>query len=171
MREAYDLLLKDDFPSWLYQVKMGATTVWEHWDGMKPDGTMWSPDMNSFNHYAYGAVGDWLYRVVLGMEIDEKDPGYHHAMISPQTGDAFDFAEGSYESVYGTLKVRWEKGENADSRRLYITVPHNAAATIRLEKGAEQIEAEGLAFEKEQGIYTAHCGSGEWKIGYRKTAL
>lgn len=171
VREAYDLLLKDDFPSWLYQVKMGATTVWEHWDGMKPDGTMWSPDMNSFNHYAYGAVGDWLYRVVLGMEIDEKDPGYHHAMISPQTGDAFDFAEGSYESVYGTLKVRWEKGENADSRRLYITVPHNAAATIRLEKGAEQIEAEGLAFEKEQGIYTAHCGSGEWKIGYRKTAL
>ena len=56
-----DLLLKEDYPSWLYQVKMGATTIWEHWDGIKPDGSMWSPDMNSFNHYAYGAIADWLY--------------------------------------------------------------------------------------------------------------
>ena len=56
----------------LYQVKMGATTVWEHWDGIKPDGTMWSPDMNSFNHYAYGAIGEWMVRVAAGIEIDEK---------------------------------------------------------------------------------------------------
>ena len=167
-KEAYELLLKEDFPSWLYQVKMGATTVWEHWDGMKPDGTMWSPDMNSFNHYAYGAVGDWLYRVVLGMEIDEKDPGYHHSIISPQTGDAFDFAEGTYESIYGSLKVRWEKAEGGEARRLRITVPHNTAAEIRLEKGAEQIRAEGLRFEAKGGVLTAKCGSGEWEITYRK---
>ncbi|MDE7045660.1 MAG: alpha-L-rhamnosidase, partial [Acetatifactor sp.] len=167
-KEAYELLLKEDFPSWLYQVKMGATTVWEHWDGMKPDGTMWSPDMNSFNHYAYGAVGDWLYRVVLGMEIDEKDPGYHHSIISPQTGDAFDFAEGTYESIYGSLKVRWEKAEGGEARRLRITVPHNTAAEIRLEKGAEQIRAEGLRFEAKGGVFTAKCGSGEWEIIYRK---
>lgn len=166
--EAYELLLKEDFPSWLYQVKMGATTVWEHWDGMKPDGTMWSPDMNSFNHYAYGAVGDWLYRVVLGMEIDEEDPGYHHAVISPQTGEAFDYAEGTYESVYGTLKVRWQKGDNGNTRRLQITIPHNTTAQIRLEKGAGQIRADGLAFEIERGIYTARCGSGEWVIDYQK---
>ncbi|MCI8286211.1 MAG: family 78 glycoside hydrolase catalytic domain [Lachnospiraceae bacterium] len=169
VKEAYDLLLKEDFPSWLYQVKMGATTVWEHWDGMKPDGTMWSPDMNSFNHYAYGAVGDWLYRVVLGMEIDEKDPGYHHSIISPQTGDAFDFAEGSYESVYGVLKVRWEKGEAEDVRRLQITIPHNTTAEIRLEKGAEEIRTEGLDFALKEGIFTAQCGSGEWEIVYRKS--
>ncbi|MDD3338672.1 MAG: family 78 glycoside hydrolase catalytic domain [Lachnospiraceae bacterium] len=75
LKEAYELLLKDDFPSWLYQVKMGATTVWEHWDGIKPDGTMWSPGMNSFNHYAYGAVGEWLYRVASGIEADEANPG------------------------------------------------------------------------------------------------
>ena len=148
---------------------MGATTVWEHWDGMKPDGTMWSPDMNSFNHYAYGAVGDWLYRVVLGMEIDEKDPGYHHSIISPQTGDAFDFAEGSYESVYGTLKVRWEKGETEDIRRLWITVPHNTTGEIRLEKGAGEIRADGLEFALKEGIPTARCGSGEWEIVYRKS--
>ena len=72
VKEAYDLLLKDDFPSWLYQVKMGATTVWEHWDGLKPDGTMWSADKNSFNHYAYGSIGEWLVRVMAGLEVDEK---------------------------------------------------------------------------------------------------
>lgn len=59
---AYKLLLQTDYPSWLYQVTKGATTIWEHWDGIKPDGSFWSPDMNSFNHYAYGSIGDWLYR-------------------------------------------------------------------------------------------------------------
>lgn len=166
--EAYGLLLKEDFPSWLYQIKMGATTVWEHWDGLKPDGTMWSPDMNSFNHYAYGAVGDWLYRVVLGMEIDEKDPGYHHSIISPKTGDALDYAEGSYESVYGTLRVRWEKGERTDLRKLEITIPHNTTAEIRLEEGACDIRAGELTFTPENGEMTAHCGSGRWEILYRK---
>lgn len=170
VKEAYELLLREDFPSWLYQVKMGATTVWEHWDGMKPDGTMWSPDMNSFNHYAYGAVGDWLYRVVLGMEPDERDPGYHHSIISPQTGDAFDFAEGAYESVYGTLKVRWEKGkEDKSVRRLQITIPHNTTAEIRLEKGACRVRAEGLEFVPEEGTLIAHCGSGQWEVSYLRS--
>lgn len=170
VKEAYELLLREDFPSWLYQVKMGATTVWEHWDGMKPDGTMWSPDMNSFNHYAYGAVGDWLYRVVLGMEPDERDPGYHHSVISPQTGEAFDFAEGAYESVYGTLKVRWEKGkEDKNIRRLQITIPHNTTAEIRLEKGACQVRAEGLEFVPEEGTLIAHCGSGQWEVSYLRS--
>ena len=169
VEEAYELLLKEDFPSWLYQVKMGATTVWEHWDGLKPDGTMWSPDMNSFNHYAYGAVGDWLYRVVLGMEVDEKDPGYHHSIINPRTGEAFDFAEGAYGSVYGTLKVRWEKGkEDKNDRRLQVTIPHNTTAEIRLEKGAGQVRAKGLEFISKDGILTARCGSGQWEIRYRR---
>ena len=169
VKEAYDLLLKEDFPSWLYQVKMGATTIWEHWDGLKPDGTMWSADMNSFNHYAYGAVGDWLYRVVLGMETDEREPGYRHSIISPQTGDAFDFAEGACESMYGMLKVRWEKGEgDKDVRRLLITVPHNTTAEIRLEKGACQVRSEGLEFASEDGIFIARCGSGQWEVSYRR---
>ena len=167
--EAYKLLLKEDFPSWLYQVKAGATTVWEHWDGLKPDGTMWSPDMNSFNHYAYGAVGDWLYRVVLGLEVDEKDPGYHHSIISPQTGEAFDYAQGTYESVYGPIKIRWEKGEKAHIRKLSVTIPHNTTSDIRLEKGAKVLQAEGLTFEEaEDGICTARCGSGDWEIIYEK---
>lgn len=165
-REAYELLLKEDFPSWLYQVKMGATTVWEHWDGKKPDGSMWSKDMNSFNHYAYGAVGDWLYRVALGLEADEREPGYRHVLLQPQTGEAFSYAEGSYESVYGTLAVRWERIE--DSIRLEFQIPANTHATVRLEPGAEKPEAEGLRFEARDGRLTAECGSGSWSVTYRR---
>ncbi len=166
VEEAYRLLLQEDFPSWLYQVKMGATTVWEHWDGLKPDGTMWSPDMNSFNHYAYGAVGDWLYRVVLGIQADEQAPGYRHSIISPRTGEAFDFAEGSYESVYGRLAVRWERQDGRIV--LQVTVPPNTTADIRLEPEACEAEAEGLVFVRRDGRMTAECGSGSWEVRYAK---
>lgn len=168
VKEAYKLLQQEDFPSWLYQVKKGATTVWEHWDGLKPDGTMWSADMNSFNHYAYGAVGDWLYRVVLGMEVDEKDPGYHHSIISPQTGEDFAYAEGTFESAYGPLKVRWDKGAEENERLLKVTIPHNTTAELRLEKGAKILQAGGLCFTETAGIWAAHAGSGTWTIAYSR---
>ena len=138
-KEAYELLLKDDFPSWLYQVKMGATTIWEHWDGIKPDGTMWSPDMNSFNHYAYGAIGEWLYRVVAGIEIDEEKPGYKHIIINPHVGGGLDYVRASYKSIYGPINVEWRvEGSNI---RLNVNIPHNTSATIALngEKYAEDV--------------------------------
>ncbi len=163
-KEAYQLLLKEDFPSWLYQVKMGATTVWEHWDGIKPDGTMWSSDMNSFNHYAYGAVGDWLYRVVLGIEADEHKPGFQHIRIQPQTDKAISYAEGAYQSIYGEIAVRWEK-ENGRTK-LTVHIPVNTRATILLEQGAEDICAEEICFEKKNGKYQAECGSGDWMVEY-----
>lgn len=120
--------------------------------------------MNSFNHYAYGAVGEWLYRVVLGIEADEADPGYHHTIISPQTGDRLDFARGAYESIYGPIRVSWDKEE--DGRRLSVTIPHNTTATIRLEAGAREVSVEGLVFEEKTGRMEAHCGSGDWEISY-----
>ena len=163
--EAYALLLKEDFPSWLYEVKAGATTIWEHWDGLKPDGTMWSPDMNSFNHYAYGAIGEWLYRVVAGLEIDEECPGYKHAVISPMTGGSLDYAQGSYESVYGTVASRWER--QGDRITLTVQVPVNAEASIILEDGAEAVES-GLPFKRNnEGRWTARIGSGHWQVSYR----
>lgn len=164
VKEAYDLLLKEDFPSWLYQVKMGATTVWEHWDGKKPDGTMWSPDMNSFNHYAYGAVGDWLYRVVLGIEADEKEPGYRHVMVAPQTGEAFRYAQGTLKSVYGEIAVHWEKVDGVTKLQMHI--PVNTRATIVLEKGAGEVRAQELEFVEKEGQYMAECGSGDWSVEY-----
>lgn len=165
--EAYRLLLQEDFPSWLYQVKMGATTVWEHWDGKKPDGTMWSPDMNSFNHYAYGAVGDWLYRVVLGIEVDENDPGYHHILIHPVTGTDFQWAQGCYHSLYGDISVRWEK-LSGNRYAVRVEIPHNTTAAFQLEKQAEIEQADGVEFQDENGIQTANFGSGVWNIIYKK---
>lgn len=161
--EAYDLLLREEFPSWLYQVKAGATTIWEHWDGLKPDGTMWSPDMNSFNHYAYGAIGEWLYRVVAGLEIDETKPGYRHALIAPKTGKRLEYAEGSYESVYGTVSCCWQK--MGKTVWMVVSVPFNTTATVTLEKGAEK--PAGLDFRMNMdGLYAAKVGSGSYKISY-----
>lgn len=170
INEAYQLLLKEDFPSWLYQIKMGATTIWEHWDGLKPDGTMWSPDMNSFNHYAYGAVGEWLYRVVLGLEADEADPGYHHSIFCPQPGNAFDFAEGTYESVYGRISVRWERNrtDKQEEILLQITVPCNTTATLCLEEGAQVLEGDTPQIKEKDGRILIDCGSGTWKVRYAR---
>ncbi len=83
---AYTLLLQETYPSWLYPVKMGATTIWERWDGMKPDSTFQTPTMNSFNHYAYGAIGDWMYRVMVGIDTEEDRPGYKRSPSGPISG-------------------------------------------------------------------------------------
>ncbi len=164
LEEAYGLLLKDDFPSWLYQVKMGATTVWEHWDGIKPDGTMWSPDMNSFNHYAYGAVGEWLYRVVAGLEIDDDQPGYKNAIIKPHAGGGLTYAKGSYESIYGTVVSQWHLENNIVT--LTVTIPANTTADIRPYGAREIIDDGGLAFQGTEGDFSAHTGSGTYHIRY-----
>lgn len=127
---AYKLLLQTDYPSWLYQVTKGATTVWEHWDGLKTDGSFWSADMNSFNHYAYGAIGDWMYRVVAGLDTDEGKPGYKHAVIKPQPGGQLQFACAELESMYGVIKSAWQI--EADKMRVNIVIPHNTTATVTL---------------------------------------
>ena len=164
-KEAYDLLLKEDFPSWLYQVKAGATTIWEHWDGLKPDGSMWSPDMNSFNHYAYGAIGEWLYRAAAGLEIDEAKPGYRHAVIAPLTGGNLTWAQGEYDSVYGPVSSHWTR-ENGKIT-LTARVPVNASASIILEHGAENPEGELRFTRNGQGQWQAETGSGTWTVTYQ----
>ncbi len=83
---AFRLLLQDTYPSWLYPVKMGATTIWERWDGIRPDSTFETPSMNSFNHYAYGAIGDWMYRVIAGLDTYADGPGYKHILVMPHPG-------------------------------------------------------------------------------------
>ena len=126
-KKAYDLLLREEYPSWLYSVTQGATTIWEHWDGIKPDGSMWSADMNSFNHYAYGAVGDWMYGNMAGINTDDNTPGFKHIIFKPETDDRIDFVEASIETAYGTVKSEWKK---ADGKIRYtFTVPAGAVAT------------------------------------------
>ena len=125
---AYALLMREEYPSWLYQVRKGATTVWEHWDGLKPDGTMWSADMNSFNHYAYGSIGEWMHSAVAGISADESEPGYKRIAFKPRPGGGLTRAKASLESPYGRASIEWriQGGEIA----IELTVPHNARATF-----------------------------------------
>lgn len=159
---AYELLLKEDYPSWLYQVTMGATTIWEHWDGIKKDGSMWGRD-NSFNHYAYGAIGEWLYRAVVGIEADPEHPGYKHIIFRPQTGGGLSMATGSYESVYGKIGCTWRKVDN--KVKLEIQVPVNTTATVILEQGAVPCEKK-KDYSYLNGNYMMQTGSGNHHISY-----
>ena len=89
-------------------MKQGATTIWERWDGQKPDGTFQDVGMNSFNHYAYGAIGDWMYRVMAGLDIDEAAPGYKHILVQPQPGGGFTSARAELMTQYGSALSGWK---------------------------------------------------------------
>jgi alpha-L-rhamnosidase len=128
--EAYLLLNRTEYPSWLYPVTKGATTIWERWDGIKPDGSFQDAGMNSYNHYAYGAIGDWMYRVVAGIQIDQMQPGYKHIAIQPHPGGGLSSAKASLQSMYGRIAAGWEIAEG--KLTLKIEVPANTTATVRL---------------------------------------
>ncbi len=125
---AYDLLLRREYPSWLYPVTKGATTIWEHWDGQMENGDFWSSDMNSFNHYAYGAVADWVYTVAAGIQTVEEKPGYAAVRIAPQPDKRLDWLEASVETRHGLVRSRWEK--QRDMWRYEIETPVEAEVVI-----------------------------------------
>lgn len=128
--EAYALLNRETFPSWLYPVKRGATTIWERWDGLKPDGSFEDAAMNSFNHYAYGAVGEWMYTVIGGINIDPDEPGYKHILIHPQPGGGLSRAAASHATPYGKVTSRWQLARG--QLELAVVIPPNTTATIVL---------------------------------------
>lgn len=116
---AYELLLREEYPSWLYSVTKGATTVWEHWDGIMENGEFWSSDMNSFNHYAYGAVIDWVYEKAAG--IQPAQPGFQKVTVAPMPTDQLDWLEVSLDTAYGKIISKWC---HAEGRIRYdITLP------------------------------------------------
>ncbi len=139
--EAYMLLNRKEYPSWLYPVTKGATTIWERWDGIKPDGTFQSPSMNSFNHYAYGAIGDWMYRVVAGIELDESAPGYKHIFLQPHPGGGLTHASASVDSMYGRVTSGWAIA--GGKLTVTIEVPANTTATVRLPNAKLEEVSEG----------------------------
>ncbi|MFY9154208.1 MAG: family 78 glycoside hydrolase catalytic domain [Prolixibacteraceae bacterium] len=127
---AFMLVNRKDYPSWLYPVTQGATTIWERWDGQKPDGTFQDVGMNSFNHYAYGAIGEWLYQYVAGINIDPKSPGYKHMILEPHSGGGLTQADAEFISLYGKIKSAWKLEGNDFVYE--ATVPANTTATIKL---------------------------------------
>lgn len=142
VKEAYDLLFAEKNPSWLFSVNMGATTMWEHYDGINEDGKFWSKDMNSFNHYAYGAVYDWIFYNAVGIRpIKEK---YQEIIIKPLIDKRLGFVKGSYKLDEGEISVYWYLNE--DNLTYEIAIPKGVIANIEL--------VDGRKFKVENGKYT-----------------
>jgi alpha-L-rhamnosidase len=171
--EAYMLLNREEYPSWLYPVKQGATTIWERWDGQKPDGTFQDASMNSFNHYAYGAIGEWMYRVMAGLDVDEAEPGYKHILIQPRPGGGLASVSAAHDTPYGKASSAWTRA--AGRFELTVEVPPNAWATLRLPKarladvleGGKPVGDDGIrARRQDGGDAVIDVGSGRYQFSY-----
>ena len=156
---AYQLLMNTRYPSWLYPVTLGATTIWERWDGIKPDGSFQTDGMNSFNHYAYGAIGEWLYSYVAGLAIDAKEPGYGHILVQPHPGGGLTSASACLHSMYGKIQSSWKIV--GDRFHLLVVVPPNTRATVTLpETNPETIRENGCPLKESATI--VELGSGQY---------
>jgi alpha-L-rhamnosidase len=127
---AYALLMQKTFPSWLYPITQGATTMWERWDAWTHEKGFGDAGMNSYNHYAYGAVGEWMYATIAGIDLDPSQPGYKHIIIRPRVGGGLTWARGSLKSPHGVIESSWKIDGN--ELRLSVMIPPNTTATIHL---------------------------------------
>ena len=155
---AIALLLQETYPSWLYPVTMGATTIWERWDGIKPDGSTQTPTMNSYNHYAYGAIGEWMYKELLGIKLNPNHPGFKKFKISPLFDKNFEHIKGHHISPYGKIAVNWESKN--EQLHLSVVIPANTSAEIELPenrnwklKSAKKWQTTTATFELGSGSY------------------
>ncbi|WP_256759591.1 alpha-L-rhamnosidase [Cohnella sp. WQ 127256] len=175
---AVKLLLQEQYPSWLYSITKGATTIWEHWDGIKPDGSFWSDDMNSYNHYAYGAIGDWMYRYVAGLDMDESVPAYQRVRICPGISTAdLTYAKASFESSYGRMASDWRVEGN--SVHVTSTIPANVSAEVFLDGARmDSVTESGKALQDSEGILTyvetedgvrISVGSGTYHFSFKRS--
>lgn len=137
--DAYSLLLERECPSWLYPVTMGATTVWERWDSMLPDGTINPGEMTSFNHYALGAVADWMHRTIGG--IAALSPGYDRVLVAPRPGGGLTWAKAALETRHGAISTDWSLDD--DGLSLRVTVPEGVEAQVQLPDGTQQTVGAG----------------------------
>jgi alpha-L-rhamnosidase len=167
---AYRLLMQDSFPSWLFSVKHGATTIWERWDGWTPERGFQDPGMNSFNHYSLGSCGQWLFDSVAGIGLDPERPGFRHIIIHPRVGGGLTSASASLRAMPGLIVSSW--AVKGGSFTLDITLPANTTATVYVpaadsamvrESDKPATEAEGVkllraengeaVFEVQSGVY------------------
>jgi alpha-L-rhamnosidase len=162
---AYKLLNQKTYPSWLYPVTMGATTIWERWDGIRPDSSFQAITMNSFNHYAYGAIGDWMYRTMTGLDSETDAPGYKAIRIEPRPGGGFTQAASDLKTPYGLAASHWKiDGENLV---LEVEIPVNTTATVLFPTlDAAKITEGGKKLENTQDL--TDIGKVSLKIGSGK---
>ncbi len=149
--EAYRLVLNRKMPSWGYQIDHGATTIWERWDGWVEGRGFQDPGMNSFAHYAIGSVGEWLNKIVLGINPDPAGPGFEKFIIHPRPGPGVTWARGSYDSIRGKIAVDWKQEGRAFTLRL--EVPANTIATVHLQASdVTKVTEGGKPIGREQGV-------------------
>jgi alpha-L-rhamnosidase len=166
---AYRLLMQDTFPSWLFSVKHGATTIWERWDGWTPEKGFQDPGMNSFNHYALGSCGQWLFDTVAGIGLDPDQPGYKHVIIHPRVGGGLTWARASLGSIRGSIASSWSLKDGVLA--MEVTIPANTTATVYMpaaradavrESGKPAAEAEGvklLRFARGETVFDVQSGT------------
>ncbi len=138
---AWDLVLTNTYPSWLFSVKNGATTIWERWDGWTPERGFQDSSMNSFNHYSLGSVGAWLYSGAAGIQPDDANPGYKHFFLAPQFTTRLSHVKATLDSPYGLIASGW-RVEN-DQLLYDVTIPPNSSATLVLPISLEEIKESG----------------------------
>jgi alpha-L-rhamnosidase len=139
---AYRLLLNEDAPSWLYAVNLGATTIWERWNSLLADGTINGTDMNSFNHYSYGAIVEWMYRNMAGIRPLEEEPGFKKAVIAPQPYYRISTVDAVYRSAAGVYESHWEIRENG-MFWMKVVIPFDAQATVLLPSSGQEAKLLG----------------------------
>jgi alpha-L-rhamnosidase len=156
---AYRVFLQDTFPSWLFSVKQGATTIWERWDGWTPEKGFQDPHMNSFNHYSLGSCGEWMFNTVAGIGLDPDQPGFKHILIRPQPGGGLTHAEASYDSVRGKIVAQWMVKEGNFS--FHVTIPPNTTAAVELPtKDSSSVRESGKKPSQQAGIKSLKASNG-----------
>lgn len=162
---AYELLLNEEFPGWLYEVKLGATTVWERWNSLLPDGTISGISMNSMNHYSYGSVLEWMFRHVAGINTSEKHPGVKSLTLEPTLNWDLRHVDASYDSPSGEYRLSWKL---ADKKHVAVTmdVPFDCTAKVILPLLPEsEREVAAKVFGKDtDGVYTVETG--HYEVSY-----
>ncbi len=169
LETAYSLLESTRFPSWLYNVKNGATTIWERWDSWIPERGFQNNTMNSLDHVAFGAVAEWIYRNILGINPDPENPGFHHFILRPRPGGSLKWAQGSYDSIHGTIESGWKI--NPDGMTEYsVTVPPNTTALIILVADSpEKVECRNIEFTRQDNsTVKAFLEPGKYNISVKK---
>jgi alpha-L-rhamnosidase len=159
---AYRLLLSDTYPSWGYPIRRGATTIWERWDGWTEEKGLQDPNMNSFNHYAFGSVGEWLYRSVAGIDLDPEEPAYRHIIIHPRPGGGLTRAKAVYHSMHGRIVSAWKQLKKKDRFDLEVEIPPNTWATIHLPAHSlDRAKESGKPLSRVEGIVQAKMSGNE----------
>lgn len=162
---AYKLYTQTEYPSWLFPVKQGATTMWERWNSYTIKEGFGEVSMNSFNHYAYGAIEEWIMSHNLGIQRDENRPGYKHILMQPKIDDTFSFVKGGFRSVYGDISSAWEI--KPSGTEIEFTIPANTTATftlpvssmdnLKLKKGKKGVSSK--SFDDGKAVYELKSGT------------